>query len=334
MAFGLDGHCVSEPGRGWARRIVAGLQFLVNHQNGLVFCIGGREASFVGQGHTVAAVAAPRFKDKPFGFLELTIDEAGEVTVEEHRLCLPAELGLFDYHVHTRFAYCSDGSMDFADTVRLAEMFNLKGFSFTEHSRHLYYPREALRLPVIDRREENRVDEFLREVAAYRGTNILAGVELDPSFTGQPTMRAEEIERFDIVLGGVHRLPKLSFEDMYVAESNLKGMLLNFLEFPVDVLAHPLRVMWKGQSGGGHVSRDFCGWLAKYLKQKNVAAGLNFHGNNPDPQFFQICLEEGVKIALGSDAHSLCDVGSFHPHLEFLRTLGCSGDLTDVLLTR
>ena len=53
-----------------------------------------------------------------------------------------------------------------------------------------------------------------------------------------------------------------------------------------------------------------------------MAAELNFHYNDPDPEFFRICREEGTRIVMGSDAHQLREVGDLQPHLRLLRQIG------------
>jgi histidinol phosphatase-like PHP family hydrolase len=59
---------------------------------------------------------------------------------------------------------------------------------------------------------------------------------------------------------------------------------------------------------------------------------VNCHGNAPPHRFFRMCVEAGVKLVLGSDAHSLAQIGELAPALSFLRELGYAGDLGDVLI--
>jgi histidinol phosphatase-like PHP family hydrolase len=44
-----------------------------------------------------------------------------------------------------------------------------------------------------------------------------------------------------------------------------------------------------------------------------------------------MCIERGVKIALGSDAHNLLEVGDFYPHLELLRSAAHRHDVADLV---
>jgi histidinol phosphatase-like PHP family hydrolase len=89
----------------------------------------------------------------------------------------------------------------------------------------------------------------------------------------------------------------------------------------IDVLGHPFRVF---QRAGRPAPQELFRPVAELLAAHKVAAEINFHTNQPEPEFFALCLERGVKLAVGSDAHALVEVGELCPHLDFLRTLGVS----------
>ena len=72
--------------------------------------------------------------------------------------------------------------------------------------------------------------------------------------------------------------------------------------------------------------------LVALLKENNVAAEINFHTNEPPLEFVKLCLECGVKLAFGSDAHNLYEVGEFYPHLKLLEAAGFNGSFEDILL--
>jgi histidinol phosphatase-like PHP family hydrolase len=62
--------------------------------------------------------------------------------------------------------------------------------------------------------------------------------------------------------------------------------------------------------------------VATRLAAVKVAAEINFHTNQPEPAFIRACLDAGTMLTLGSDAHSIEEVGDFHAHLELLREAG------------
>jgi histidinol phosphatase-like PHP family hydrolase len=96
----------------------------------------------------------------------------------------------------------------------------------------------------------------------------------------------------------------------------------------VQALAHPFRVfLRKGREVPEHLYRP----VAEILAGHGVAAEINFHTNQPDPEFYALCLELGVKLSVGSDAHAMGEVGALAPHLALLQTLGVTDRLDAVL---
>ena len=95
----------------------------------------------------------------------------------------------------------------------------------------------------------------------------------------------------------------------------------------MDILAHPFRVFRRSELP---TPEELFPLVVKLLKEKNIAVELNFHTNEPSEKFFQICLEEKIPIAFGSDSHNLYEVGEFYPHLELLKNLGVNGNLEQI----
>ena len=70
--------------------------------------------------------------------------------------------------------------------------------------------------------------------------------------------------------------------------------------------------------------------VADLLRGHDTAAEVNGRGAAPDPEFFRLCLERGVKLSFGGDAHDLSEIGDFACHLQLLRDIGFDGDLSDI----
>ena len=68
------------------------------------------------------------------------------------------------------------------------------------------------------------------------------------------------------------------------------------------------------------------------LHRTRTAAEINVHLGGPPVEFITMCMDRGVKLALGGDAHHLLDVGNFAPHLALLEAAGAPRDLSEVLL--
>ena len=87
----------------------------------------------------------------------------------------------------------------------------------------------------------------------------------------------------------------------------------------VQALAHPFRIFSLNGIGVKYpVPEELFVQLADLLKKYSVAAEINFHCNQPEEEFFALCVQKGVKISLGSDTHNLYAVGEFYPHIKLL----------------
>ncbi|MBM3237131.1 hypothetical protein FJZ31_12635 [Candidatus Poribacteria bacterium] len=279
------------------------------------------------------SVATPALCEKPFRFLEINID-GQETQVIEHQLSLPAELQLNDVHIHSHYAYCNE-NMDFQKALELAELFNLSSISFTEHSPHLYFTRENcdgayLHKGLKGTKEliSSRISEYYDEAKKFVADNVLLGLEVDCDFNGRPVVFDEDRNKFNLLLGAMHNLPPEVEKDEHLAATAFLTILEKFLGCGIQILAHPFRVFRRSRlKTPEHLFPD----VVRLLKEHNIAAELNFHTNEPPLKFVEMCLEEGVKFAFGSDAHNLYEVGEFYPNIRLLQEAGYTGNLEDIL---
>ncbi|MBI4026814.1 MAG: metallophosphoesterase [Verrucomicrobia bacterium] len=280
-------------------------------------------------------LAAPALCEAPFPFLEITL--AGDrIETIRHELQLPRSLGLADLHSHTQFAYCS-ANMDMTKSIRLAEEFGLAGIAFTEHSGQLYFNNEDYwagryfetgvegAIP-----SHNRMEDYLQSAAAVQRSNLRIGLEADCDRRGKPVLKTEDRARVQLIIGAIHVLPQTP-----VPPANLEracdaflALQERFVKTGLAILAHPFRAF---QRDGLTTPESLFSPTIRMLKENRVAAELNFHTNAPEPEFFRRCIEARVRIAFGSDAHNLYEVGEFAPHLQFLKEIGFNGELKDVL---
>jgi len=96
----------------------------------------------------------------------------------------------------------------------------------------------------------------------------------------------------------------------------------------IQVLAHPFRLFHRNRMDR---PLELYGPVARLLSERGVAAEINFHTNVPDPEFFALCVRQGVKVAFGSDAHELREVADLHPHLALLREAAGREAVADLL---
>ena len=310
-----------------------------------------------------ASITAPALCSKPFRFWEINIDGKNtsfttrctpgskqntsfparctpdgkqNTEVIEHRLSMPAELRLTDCHIHSRFAYCNE-NMDFGTALELADLFDVPNVVFSEHSVYLYFDRDGYQVYLRDGFEKTRellsaqIDKYLDEAksaACPAGVNVLLGLEVDADLDGKPVILDEDREKFDILLGAMHRLPPDVVKDVDTAAEAFRTILTKFIGCGFQILAHPFRIFRRSRLP---TPEHLFPFVVRLLKEHNVAAELNFHTNEPPLEFVQMCLAEGVKFAFGSDAHNLYEVGELYPNLLLLEEAGYTGNPEDIL---
>ncbi|MEN6546110.1 MAG: PHP domain-containing protein [Armatimonadia bacterium] len=247
----------------------------------------------------------------------------------------------FDCHVHTTRSACGENITD----EWLSEQ-ALNGFSFavTDHSMHMYYEPEIawalLRedsVELFTERVAKGRDNTLRYIEDIRGCNrdhMHVGVELDVMYNGQIMLADDLRDQLDIIVGGVHFLPTIAHEaplpeiiDQFQAET------LWLLEYGVDVLAHPFRIL-RGKDLP--VDDDLVHWTVEQAQKYGAALEINSHKiiREHDVLMTRLALERGLKLAIGTDAHNTREFGGFAYHQEILQAAGVQPDqLNSVLFT-
>lgn len=287
-------------------------------------------------GNGVSTVVAPALCEEPFSYLLVDID-GDAVQVHRQNLAMPPAAALVDCHCHTALAYCNE-NMEIGLTRDLGQAFGLADVKITEHSGHLYFSRSDYG-PIcceggIDsaREEDCRMSEYLRALAENQVPPTSRGIEIDCDYHGNPLIRPDALAALPFHVGAVHYLPGLRRPDCTddMAAAIFLDVLTTFLQRQhCHVLAHPFRVF---RRSGRPLPEKLFQPVVALLKQHGVAAELNFHTNEPPEAFVRLCLEAGVSLCLGSDAHNLYEVGEFFPHLRLLAQCGVGpGDLHDVL---
>jgi histidinol phosphatase-like PHP family hydrolase len=261
--------------------------------------------------------------------------DGSTVRVEEHSLAMPEEYGLVDTHVHTPLAYCGE-NLDMRRTGDLAKALGLGGMFFTEHSGHLYfdaagYGRCAENGLTAARPRLRRTSTYFGLLQAHGIPAERWGMEVDAGWDGSALIAPEDNRRLAFRIGAMHSLRSLTGPDRnpVAAEAEFMAVLERFLRHGFHSLAHPFRVFRRA-----NVPTPTALFLpvARLLREHNTAAEINFHTNEPAAEFVRICLELGVKITFGSDAHNLYEIGDFHPHMALLQEAGFTGNPRDILL--
>lgn len=319
------------------------------HANKIALVLAGHDHAGVGpfydDGFCLAAPPALCQETFPFWICEW---DGQKLDVETHELKLPATNEWFDWHVHSPLAYCSR-NMDFDMAQSFGRDMGLKGLMFAEHTTQLRKAKQG-----CDngswfgegvegaRKEDDRRDEYRRLLSKHLVSPNRGGLEIDCDQNGSPYAESGDFRDFDVTVGSIHRLKTCHRDNPnWELESTAEHLELvrKFAACGIKILGHPFRVFTRYHKP---IPQSRFADIVDVLKQSGVAAELSFlygPAGKPIPPdifeslkpFYRMCIEAGVKIALGSDAHRICDVGEFHPHIQFLESIGIAGDLSSIL---
>ncbi len=282
-----------------------------------------------------AAGELPDFDRPPFEAAVAAVAADGSIRVERCAMTVPAVPGVTDFHVHTPMAYCSE-NMDIPKALEMARLSNVETLSFSEHSGQLYFrvedywpgrgvwrTRDTPEGAAVHSRIADYAETLRRGEAAGK---FLHGFELDVDHNGDVVLDGDGRKLAQVRLGAVHHLSRR--DDFEAAKREFLFCTESLLRYGAHILAHPFRIFpWAKLPKPPELYEP----VAELLKRYGVAAEINYHFNDPEPEFFELCLKKGVKLSLGSDSHSLYEVGFFLPHFRLLRELGVSGRLDEVL---
>jgi len=281
-------------------------------------------------------ITGPSLAEHPFSFLQIDID-GPDIRTTRHQLAMPAELQLVDCHIHTPLAHCSE-NMDIRKTLDLAEDFNLAGLCFTEHTGALYYDEEFFFSGAIAEKgigaaqpEDNRMDQYFAQFDNVNSARMGVGLEVDTDANGSLVLYDGDRARAEFLLGSIHFMPEFRQPHLEYEKFCEKFLFLTqkMLNSGIDILAHPFRLFYLN---GLEIDPSLYEAVVGMLRQAKVAAEINFHNQQTTVEFAELCLKAGVKMTLGSDSHSLDQIGELGPHLRLLKDCGYNGDLKDILL--
>jgi DNA polymerase (family 10) len=218
-------------------------------------------------------------------------EDTGEIEAARHR-ALPAliERGDLrgDLHAHTN---ASDGQDSLAAMARAAKAQGLEYLAITDHSR-----RQAMAHGLDPQRLAKQVDAVERENATGEGAVLLKGVEVDILEDGTLDLPDSILALLDLVVAAVHT-------SLGLPRARQTERILRALESPfVSILAHPLSRLIDEREG---YDVDMLKVVRK-ARERSVALELNAHPDRLDltDVHCRMAKEEGVLVAISSDAHS------------------------------
>lgn len=226
----------------------------------------------------------------------------------------------FDFHVHT--SYSSDGEGTPAAMVEAAEVRGLEAVAITDHGPELSVGISPDKIePMLGDVELARMDAAIP---------VLGGIEANiTDQSGAMDIDERMLARFDILLVGVHKLRSPSRDSAVLAREYLTSLVNAMSKKRVDIIAHPFHLH---VNLARYLTREDILAFSKLAAERGIAIELNSKYHLPDEDFLGICLREGVKISIGTDAHTPGEVGRVDWALATLRRAGASEE--DLVLKR
>ena len=285
-----------------------------------------------------AYLCAPGLCERPFQYTLIDLDD-DKPGADENDIDVPFRAPLAP---HAEAVDREDRSAE------LARAMGVRVQTFTEHSGQLYFDRATFwsggfaHTGIAHAQgRDNRMTDYWRQAHEAQHTQrndddryapLLVGLEVDTDFQGRLVIDAADRARAQIVNAAVHFLPQTLLpaeqRDAKRMEEEFMTVMTALVAQRPHIIAHPFRIFRKPV---GEKPEHLFEPVVKLLKAHGVAAEINCHINEPDPTFVRLCIDAGVKLTFGSDAHNLYEVGEFTGHLHVLEQAGYDGDLSDVL---
>jgi len=226
----------------------------------------------------------------------------------------------FDFHIHT--SYSSDGEDAVAPIVEAAEARELAAIAITDHGPELSVGISPDKIiPMLQDIELARKDARIP---------VLIGMEANIVGTdGEIDLDEWVVEKLDVVVVGLHRLGSFGHRPEELAREYLSAVMNVVKRQRVDILVHPFQFH---RYLAPHLSQDEMDEFVKLAAEKEVAIELNSKYRVPDEDLLRACLRDGVKLSIGTDAHTVAEVGRLDWPMAMLRRVGAKAE--DLILEK
>jgi putative hydrolase len=217
----------------------------------------------------------------------------------------------FDFHLHT---FYSDGRDSHIKMVEMAKARRLKAVAFTDHG-----PELIVGVP------KQRVQTMLQNIEIAResaGIPVLASIEANiTDANGRVDVDVDFVKNLDFLMAAAHYVTEadtyLSYPE--IAKGYLRRVTAAIKQNDVKILAHPFFLY---QPLLPYLSLEEIKNFLALAADRGVAMEVNSKYGYPQADFISLCVSEGVKLSVGSDAHSVEEVGRIEWALEELNKAG------------
>lgn len=197
-----------------------------------------------------------------------------------------------DLHAHTR---ATDGRNSLQEMAEAARLRGLRYFAITDHSRRLTMAKGLDSTRLLQQMED--IDQLN---ATLSGITILKGIEVDILEDGNLDLPDEVLGRLDLVVGAVHS--RFNLSNRRQTERIMKAM-----DHPhFSILAHPSgRLIGRREPYEVDMLR-----IIRKARERRCFLEINAHPERLDLTDIhcRMAKEEGVLLAVNTDAHSMLDL--------------------------
>ena len=197
-----------------------------------------------------------------------------------------------DLHAHTT---ATDGRHSLSEMADAARRRGLRYLAITDHSRRL-----AMAKGLTATRLSAQMDEIDRLNKDFTDIRLLKGIEVDILEDGALDLPDDVLGRLDLVVGAVHSHFNLS-------KPKQTDRILKAMDHPhFSILAHPSgRLIGRREPYDVDMSR-----IIRKARERGCFLEVNAHRDRLDLTDIhcQMAREEGVLLAVNSDAHSTADL--------------------------
>jgi len=198
-----------------------------------------------------------------------------------------------DFHVHTN---ASDGDCDISELAQAAKEIGYKYICITDHSRS-----SAIANGLSAERLAQQIKQIRKLNETLKGITILAGTEVDIHANGSLDFDDKLLAELDFVIAAIHS--GLASPREKVTMRTLKAMDNPY----VNCIAHPT-----GRLIGQREAMDLdIDAVIKHAAKTQTALEVNANPWRLDLKdtHCRMAIEAGVKLAIGTDAHSVAGLG-------------------------
>jgi len=236
-----------------------------------------------------------------------------------------------DYHIHTKYLGCANGTMEVAAIIAECERLGVASLAITDHLNS----RERLsdHAPILDDIHALETD-----------VEIFFGAELNFTGEGEGFVFDEEIKAehgFQFGIGGIHATYLDEYDEKKLVGVQHEHHLRTCRDPMVDVLVHPYWFHktpfdengWPWFSSMKVVPESCARELGQASKETGTAIEINTAAIFVNPQYDEafvaeyadylaIIAEEGAVFSVGSDAHDIAHLATIEKGWEAVEKLG------------